>query len=132
MGDDGSPTATFFEQSPPMPAYLVAFLVSDFECVGSSLTSLNGSSIPVNVCARPMYKNKTMFALDVAVRVMEYYLTAFDVDYPLPKLGNSEITVNPRAPRLNAKVDSVLIATFAADILTDEPYAVRSIIGFQS
>ncbi|XP_031845026.2 glutamyl aminopeptidase [Nomia melanderi] len=86
MGDDGSSTATFFEQSPPMSAYLVAFLVSDFECVESSLTILNGSSIPVSVCVRPMYKNKTKFALDVAIRVMEYYLTVFDVDYPMPKL----------------------------------------------
>lgn len=95
MEDDGSSTATFFEQSPPMSTYLVAFLVSDFECVESSLTILNGSSIPVNVCVRPVYKNKTKFALDVAVRVMEYYLTVLDIDYPLPKLGNSVIGVNP-------------------------------------
>ncbi|XP_076296575.1 glutamyl aminopeptidase isoform X2 [Lasioglossum baleicum] len=86
MKDDSSTTVTYFELSPPMSTYLVAFLVSDFECLESSLTVLNGSSIPVNVCVRPMYKNKTRFALDVAVKTMEYYLTVFNIDYPLPKL----------------------------------------------
>ncbi|XP_078036701.1 aminopeptidase A [Augochlora pura] len=86
MKDDKSTIVTFFEPSPPMSTYLVAFLVSDFECLESSLRTLNGTSIPVKVCARPMYKNKTRFALDVAVRAMEYYLTVFNIDYPLPKL----------------------------------------------
>ncbi|KZC03967.1 Glutamyl aminopeptidase [Dufourea novaeangliae] len=84
--DDKSSTVTFFDPSPPMSTYLVAFIVSDFECLESTLTILNGSNIPVNVCVRPMYKNKTRFALDTAVQVMEYYLTIFGVDYPLPKL----------------------------------------------
>nr|XP_033337087.1 endoplasmic reticulum aminopeptidase 1-like [Megalopta genalis] len=86
MKEDESAVATFFEASPPMSTYLVAFLVSDFECLESSLRTLSGNSIPVKVCARPMYKNKTRFALDVAVRTMEYYLTVFNIDYPLPKL----------------------------------------------
>lgn len=73
-----------------MSTYLVAFIISDFECVGSNLSLLNGSEIPLSVCARSMYRNKTKFALDVGIRAMEYYLKILRVDYPLPKLGNDK------------------------------------------
>ncbi|XP_076628458.1 glutamyl aminopeptidase [Colletes latitarsis] len=79
-------TITYFDASPPMSTYVVAFLLSDFECLLANATLLNGTTFPLNVCARPMYKHKATFALNVAVRVMEYYSSVFNIDYPLPKL----------------------------------------------
>ncbi|XP_053979682.1 glutamyl aminopeptidase-like [Hylaeus volcanicus] len=79
-------TITYFDPTPPMSTYLVAFLTSDFDCLGANTTLLNGTMVPLNVCARPMYKHKGTFALNVAIRVMEYYLSVFNIDYPLPKL----------------------------------------------
>ncbi|CAL7934472.1 unnamed protein product [Xylocopa violacea] len=82
----GDKTIAHFDPSPPMPTYLVAFLVSDFECLGSKMALLNDSKIPVSVCVRPTYKHKATFALNVTIRAMKYYLETFQIDYPLPKL----------------------------------------------
>ncbi|KOC70006.1 Glutamyl aminopeptidase [Habropoda laboriosa] len=86
MKDNSDKTIAYFNPSPPMSTYLVAFLVSDFHCTGTHVDLLNGSKIPVSVCARPMYSHKVKFALNVAIGAMEYYLNVFQIDYPLPKL----------------------------------------------
>nr|XP_034173930.1 glutamyl aminopeptidase-like [Osmia lignaria] len=86
MDNDSNKKITFFKPTPPMSTYLVAFIISDFECVGTNLSLLNGSKIPLSVCTRSMYRNKTKFALDVGIRAMEYYLKILQVDYPLLKL----------------------------------------------
>nr|XP_003703002.2 PREDICTED: glutamyl aminopeptidase-like [Megachile rotundata] len=83
---NGRDTITLFKPTPPMSTYLVAFVISDFECLGSHLYLLSGRQIPLTICTRPMYRNKTKFALNVAVRAMQYYLTVFQIEYPLPKL----------------------------------------------
>lgn len=87
---DGDKTITYFVPSPPMSTYFVAFLVSDFECLGSNMDLLNGSRIPISVCTRPSFKDKVKFALHVAVDAMKYYLETFQIDYPLPKLGKAK------------------------------------------
>ncbi|XP_026670128.1 glutamyl aminopeptidase-like isoform X2 [Ceratina calcarata] len=86
MKDDSSKTIAYFDPSPPMSTYLVAFLVSDFECLGSEVKLLNKSKIPITVCVRPMYKHKVAFALNFTVKAMKFYLKTFQIDYPLPKL----------------------------------------------
>ncbi|XP_043581550.1 glutamyl aminopeptidase-like [Bombus pyrosoma] len=86
MKSDSDKTITYFEPTPPMSTYFVAFLVSDFECLGSNMDLLNGSKIPVAVCVRPMFKQKAVFALNVTIKAMKYYLEMFQIDYPLPKI----------------------------------------------
>lgn len=93
MGDDNDKTIAYFEPTPPMSTYLVAFLVSDFECLGTHMNLLNESKIPVAVCVRPMFKQKAAFALNVTIKAMKFYLETFQIDYPLPKLGNSRFHV---------------------------------------
>lgn len=93
MGDDNDKTIAYFEPTPPMSTYLVAFLVSDFECLGAHMNLLNESKIPVAVCVRPMFKQKAAFALNVTIKAMKFYLETFQIDYPLPKLGNSRFHV---------------------------------------
>ncbi|CAD1478906.1 unnamed protein product, partial [Heterotrigona itama] len=86
MGDDNDKTIAYFEPTPPMSTYLVAFLVSDFECLGSHMNLLNESKIPVAVCVRPMFKQKAAFALNITIKAMKFYLETFQINYPLQKL----------------------------------------------
>ncbi|XP_014611919.1 PREDICTED: puromycin-sensitive aminopeptidase-like protein [Polistes canadensis] len=77
---------TIFAPTLPMSTYLVAFLISDFECLTSSADSLNGTRIPLSVCVRSDYKNKVQFALNIASQAIEYYSNILNIDYALPKL----------------------------------------------
>ncbi|XP_015171023.1 PREDICTED: glutamyl aminopeptidase-like [Polistes dominula] len=77
---------TIFAPTLPMSTYLVAFLISDFECLTSSADSLNGTRIPLSVCVRSDYKNKVQFALNIAAQAIEYYSNILNIDYALPKL----------------------------------------------
>lgn len=78
---------TTFSPTLPMSTYLVAFLISDFECLTSSADSLNGTRIPLSVCVRSDYKSKVQFALNIAAQAIEYYSNILNIDYALPKLG---------------------------------------------
>ncbi|XP_076239351.1 glutamyl aminopeptidase [Calliopsis andreniformis] len=86
LKNESDSRVTYFAPTPPMSTYLVAFVVSDFECLGSSLKLINGSKIPLNICIRPMYRNKTSFAMEVATKAIEFYLDLFQIDFPLAKL----------------------------------------------
>ncbi|XP_043670825.1 puromycin-sensitive aminopeptidase-like protein isoform X1 [Vespula pensylvanica] len=77
---------TTFAPTLPMSTYLVAFLISDFECLTSSADSLNGTRIPLSVCVRSDYKSKVQFALNIAAQAIEYYSNVLNIDYALPKL----------------------------------------------
>jgi aminopeptidase N len=72
---------TLFETTYKMSTYLVAFVVSNFEC---SIPD-NSSAIKVRVCSRADVFNSTSYALHVAKIVINYYEEFFDVKYPLPK-----------------------------------------------
>ncbi|KAL2722861.1 glutamyl aminopeptidase-like [Vespula squamosa] len=77
---------TTFAPTLPMSTYIVAFLISDFECLTSSADSLNGTRIPLSVCVRSDYKSKVQFALNIAAQAIEYYSNILNIDYALPKL----------------------------------------------
>lgn len=70
-----------FQKSVDMSTYLVAFVVCDF----NSITSKTRKGVQVSVWAPPEQIDQGQFALDVAVKVLEYYEQIFKVDYPLPK-----------------------------------------------
>ncbi|XP_016915887.1 glutamyl aminopeptidase-like [Apis cerana] len=84
--DEEDKAIAHFDPTPPMSTYLVGFLVSDFDCVGTNMELLNGNEIPITICVRPMFKHKVGFALNITVRTMKYFLDTFQIDYPLPKL----------------------------------------------
>lgn len=48
---------------------------------------LNGRKFPVSVYTTRAQKEKGSFALDIGVKIIEYYINLFGIDYPLPKLG---------------------------------------------
>lgn len=70
-----------FEESVKMSTYLVAFIVSDFLSI--SKTSLHG--VQISVYAVPEKIDQAEFALDAAVRLLDFYEDYFDIQYPLPK-----------------------------------------------
>ncbi|XP_064792708.1 endoplasmic reticulum aminopeptidase 1b [Oncorhynchus masou masou] len=70
-----------FDTSVRMSTYLVAFIVSDFQSV--SKTTRHG--VKISVYAVPDKINQTDFALNAAVRLLDFYDDYFDIPYPLPK-----------------------------------------------
>ncbi|CAF4239646.1 unnamed protein product [Rotaria sp. Silwood2] len=72
-----------FEETPPMSTYLIAFVLTDFECV----TSVTSANIEVNVCGRPeaIRNAEGNFALEVSTKVIPYYEQSYNMSYPLSK-----------------------------------------------
>jgi len=74
-------TTTVFEDTPPMSTYLLAFVVGKLE----SQESTTKDGILVRAWATPDQAKFTAFALDVAVKSLEFYHDYFEVAYPLAK-----------------------------------------------
>ncbi len=77
----GNKKKIIFQQSPIMSTYLLAFLIGEFE----GITRKTNKGTTVGVWTTPGKKHQGQFALDVAVKVLEYYESYFDIPYPLPK-----------------------------------------------
>lgn len=80
---DGSVT-TFFEISPPISTYLVAFVVSDFP----HLTGNTSRPILQRVIARPTAMNQTGLIFEISEPMLDKMIDYFGVGYPLPKLDS--------------------------------------------
>lgn len=73
---------TQFETTPKMSTYLLAWVVGDMH----KKTAHTKSGVEVNVWATPAQKPESLdFALDIAVRTIDFYDEYFDTPYPLPK-----------------------------------------------
>ncbi|XP_070690100.1 endoplasmic reticulum aminopeptidase 1b [Pempheris klunzingeri] len=70
-----------FDTTVKMSTYLVAYIVSDFLSV--SKTTQHG--VKISVYAVPDKISQTAFALDAAVKLLDFYDDYFDIPYPLPK-----------------------------------------------
>uniref|UniRef100_A0A1A7WRZ8 Aminopeptidase n=1 Tax=Iconisemion striatum TaxID=60296 RepID=A0A1A7WRZ8_9TELE len=70
-----------FDTTVKMSTYLVAYIVSDFLSV--SRTTQHG--VEISIYAVPEKINQTAFALDAAVKLLDFYDDYFDIPYPLPK-----------------------------------------------
>ncbi|XP_041956437.1 endoplasmic reticulum aminopeptidase 2 [Alosa sapidissima] len=71
-----------FDTSVQMSSYLVAFIVCDFK----SVTQRTSSGVEVSIYAVPDKWHQTHYALEAAVRILEFYEKYFNIYYPLPKL----------------------------------------------
>ncbi|KAL7036908.1 hypothetical protein ACKWTF_008989 [Chironomus riparius] len=82
---DGSYVITTFEETPPMPTYLLAFIVSDFQNI-----TVNTSGIPQKFYGRPekIQQDDLLFAAGVAEKILDIYETFLLTDYPLNKLDH--------------------------------------------
>lgn len=66
-----------YEESKPMSTYLIAFVVSDFECIQ------NGT---FRVCTRPGAISQAKYSLKIGPQVLKFYEDFFGIKYPLPKI----------------------------------------------
>ncbi len=71
-----------FAPTPKMSTYLLAFIVGDFEHVEAK----SKSGVIVRIYATPGKKHQSTFALETAVRVLDFYEEYFGIKYPLNTL----------------------------------------------
>ncbi len=71
-----------FSPTPKMSTYLLAFIVGDFEFIESK--TKNG--VQIRVFTTPGKKHQAKFALDCAIKTLEFYEKYFDIAYPLSTL----------------------------------------------
>ncbi|HSX40656.1 MAG TPA: M1 family metallopeptidase [Candidatus Saccharimonadales bacterium] len=71
-----------FMQTPKMSTYLLAFIVGQFEFIEKKTKE----GVLVRVFTTAGKKHQAEFALDTAVKLLEFYNDYFDIDYPLPVL----------------------------------------------
>jgi aminopeptidase N len=72
---------TTFKKTPKMSTYLVAFAYGDMLCKEAKTKD----GVLVRTYATPENVQFTDFALDIAVKCLEFYNNYFDIPYPLPK-----------------------------------------------
>ncbi len=71
-----------FAPTPKMSTYLLAFIIGDFEY----LEKKTKNKTRVRVYTTPGKKHQAKFALECAVKTLEFYESYFDIKYPLPVL----------------------------------------------
>lgn len=71
-----------FAPTPKMSTYLLAFIVGEFEYIEKKTKD----GVLVRVFTTQGKKEQARFALDVAVKCLEFYNKYFGIDYPLPVL----------------------------------------------
>ncbi len=73
---------TIFDTTPRMSTYLLAFVIGELH----KKTATTASGVEVNVWATPAQPADSLdFAVDIAVRAIEFYDDYFGTPYPLPK-----------------------------------------------
>ncbi|KAM6104836.1 LOW QUALITY PROTEIN: endoplasmic reticulum aminopeptidase 1-like [Pterocles gutturalis] len=70
-----------FDTTVTLSTYLVAFIVSDFK----SLSKITTHGVKISVYTVPDKMNQAGYALDVAVKLLDFYEDYFTIPYPLPK-----------------------------------------------
>lgn len=71
-----------FAPTPRMSTYLLAFIIGDFEYIEGRTKD----DVLVRVFTTPGKIHQAKFALDVAIRSLEFYNHYFNIPYPLPTL----------------------------------------------
>lgn len=77
----GNRLKTVFETTPKMSTYLLAFVFGEMEY----LEAKSKDGVLVRTYATPDNVKHTQFALDTAVKTLEFYNDYFDIPYPLAK-----------------------------------------------
>ncbi|KAG9355081.1 hypothetical protein JZ751_001794 [Albula glossodonta] len=78
--DDGL-VEDIFDKSVKMSTYLVAFVIGDFR----SISATTSTGVKISVYAVPEKWSQTHYALEVAVKLLEFFEAYFNISYPLPK-----------------------------------------------
>ena len=84
---------TDFHETVEMSTYLVALVVSDFVCIKTTATPAISKSVDVSVCARPNAVSQLEYALEASSRILEFFESFYNIKYPLPKSGTSQLLI---------------------------------------
>ena len=79
--DDGTRTITTFQTTPKMSTYLLAFVYGELKY----LEATTKDGVLVRTYATPTNVAHTAFALEIAVKCLEFYNEYFGIPYPLEK-----------------------------------------------
>jgi len=123
-------TTTVFETTPKMSTYLLAFVCGDMKY----LEATTSNDTMVRTYATPANIEYTQFALDTAVKCLEFYNDYFDIPYPLAKCdfialpdfasGAMEnwgcITFREQALLVDAKNTSLPMKQYVANVVAHE------------
>ncbi|XP_052084132.1 aminopeptidase N-like isoform X2 [Mytilus californianus] len=73
--------ADYYEVTPKMSTYLLAFIICDFKYT----VNITKNNVEYRAWARPEAVGQTPYSLDVGVKVLTYFEEYFDIPFPLPK-----------------------------------------------
>ncbi len=73
----------YYDKTLPMSTYLVAFVISNFKSIKAQSTS----GVEVEVAGRPdaIDADLGQYALEEAVKLINFFADYFNVSYPMPK-----------------------------------------------
>ncbi|ETB63865.1 TPA: M1 family peptidase [Candidatus Nomurabacteria bacterium] len=71
-----------FSETPKMSTYLLAFIIGEFEYIEGKTKE----GVEIRVFTTKGKKHQAKFALDVAIKSLEFYNEYFNIPYPLPNL----------------------------------------------
>jgi len=71
-----------FEDTPIMSTYLLAFIIGELEY----LEGETKDNVKVRIYTTPGNKDLGKFALDICIKILDFYNDYFGIKYPLPKL----------------------------------------------
>jgi aminopeptidase N len=74
---------TEYDETVIMPTYLVAIVVSDYQCRSGTGMSLAVTS----VCSRPAVFDQLDLALEVSIKILDFLEEYTKVPFALPKIG---------------------------------------------
>ena len=72
-----------YQETPIMPTYLLAFIVSRYTYIQGKTSALGTE---FKVWSRKSINDKTTFIADIAPKILEFYENLFNISYPLPKM----------------------------------------------
>ena len=78
---------TEFQNTIKMSTYLVALVVSDYDCVNRSAHTPLSKRVYIDMCVRKEALNQTSFSMNFAVKALEHFESYYNIAYPLTKLG---------------------------------------------
>ncbi|MCL4357681.1 M1 family metallopeptidase [Patescibacteria group bacterium] len=121
---------TVFQETPRMSTYLLAFTIGKIEC----LSRTTQAGVTVRAFAKPSDVSHTAFALEVAVKTLDFFNNFFGIDYPLSKCdllalpdfasGAMEnwglITFREQAMLVDPKNTSLIMKQYVANVVAHE------------
>jgi aminopeptidase N len=122
-GPSGKHTVTF-ATTKPLPTYLVALLVGDFECVEGQ-----EGGIPLRVCATPGHTSEMRFAMEATKAALAYYRRYYTAPYPFPKLDQIAVPDFMAGAMENAGAIVYRETALLADDRTASPDQLNGIAG---